>query len=185
MQMKLNPNFDEFAEYLITEEDYILWIKQFKRSISILIKAFMAYWEEIELYRKQEYIGKREALYESEMEEFNNFVEKLGEKAVQKGIVKNPEDIISKNGVILCERDIAILKNRKKLKECITELEQHPGYKIYNKLIERKPSEEILQEVCKSIELNDFVGKNGIELEIERQIKRLMENDALLTGKFF
>ncbi len=23
MQMKLNPNFDEFAEYLITEEDYI------------------------------------------------------------------------------------------------------------------------------------------------------------------
>ena len=185
MQMKLNPNFDEFAEYLITEEDYILWIKQFKRSISILIKAFMAYWEEIELYRKQEYIGKREALYESEIEEFNNFVEKLGEKAVQKGIVKNPEDIISKNGVILCERDIAILKNRKKLKECITELEQHPGYKIYNKLIERKPSEEILQEVCKSIELNDFVGKNGIELEIERQIKRLMENDALLTGKFF
>ena len=39
--------------------------------------------------------------------------------------------------------------------------------------------------MCKSIELNDFVGKNGIELEIERQIKRLMENDALLTGKFF
>lgn len=185
MQMKLNPNFDEFAEYLITEEDYILWIKQFKRSISILIKAFMAYWEEIELYRKQEYIGKREALYESEIEEFNDFVEKLGEKAVQKGIVKNPEDIISKNGVILCERDIAILKNRKKLKECITELEQHPGYKIYNKLIERKPSEEILQEVCKSIELNDFVGKKGTELEIERQIERLMENDALLTGKFF
>lgn len=185
MQMKLNPNFDEFAEYLITEEDYILWIKQFKRSISILIKAFMAYWEEIESYRKQEYIGKREALYESEIEEFNDFVEKLGEKAVQKGIVKNPEDIISKNGVILCERDIAILKNRKKLKECITELEQYPGYKIYNKLIERKPSEEILQEVCKSIELNDFVGKNGIELEIERQIERLMENDALLTGKFF
>lgn len=62
MQMKLNPNFDEFAEYLITEEDYILWIKQFKRSISILIKAFMAYWEEIELYRKQEYI-ERERLY--------------------------------------------------------------------------------------------------------------------------
>ena len=97
-------------------------------------------------------VYKRQALYESEIEEFNNFVEKLGEKAVQKGIVKNPEDIISKNGVILCERDIAILKNRKKLKECITELEQHPGYKIYNKLIERKPSEEILQEVCKSIE---------------------------------
>lgn len=27
--------------------------------------------------------------------------------------MKNPEDIISKNGVILCERDIAILKIEK------------------------------------------------------------------------
>ena len=68
---------------------------------------------------------------------------------------------------------------------CITELEQHPGYKIYNKLIERKPSEEILQEVCKSVDLNDFVGRNGIELEMQRQIQQLMENDVLLTGNFF
>ena len=47
-----------------------------------------------------------------ELDELNDFIQKLGEKASKKGIVKEPRDILSENAVISGKKDIAGLKKR-------------------------------------------------------------------------
>ena len=81
MQIDFNPDFDELAEYLIGEEDYIQWLDKFKETMYIFIKLFRRYWDEIISYRKEEYETKERRLSLQELDELNDFIQKLGEKA--------------------------------------------------------------------------------------------------------
>lgn len=168
MQIDFNPDFDELAEYLIGEEDYIQWLDKFKETMYIFIKLFRRYWDEIISYRKEEYETKERRLSLQELDELNDFIQQLGEKASKKGIVKEPRDILSENAVISGKKDIAGLKNRKELKECIMELKDHPGYQVYGKLFKKVSSEEMMREIFWSVDLEDFINK-------KREERRLIE----------
>lgn len=146
----VNRDLDTVAAYGIDEKDIQCWAVNFSKEIKIFMDNWNLYRNGMKLYRENEFNEKLDRLTEKEKEELNDFIELLSEKLKEQKIMRENDSISNATTLYSGKEKINKLNQSAKVKQILTQLNNHPGFQLYTNFFNAVESSEKVLEYMRN-----------------------------------